>query len=235
MARRDASFSAFDMWQWLPAPVRAAFLGECRPVRIGKGSIIYSQGEEGDSMFRVVSGSVRLSVAHPDGRELLYLLFQPGDCFGSSSCVDSGPRPQTAEAAGPVELQMLPKAGFDRLRAQHPPFEDALLRLMSRHMRLLSELFAGAHLNDLSARVAGRILSMSRSFGQPVANGIELPLHLPQAELAAMVGGTRQSVNRVLHDLKRAGILDVRQSRITIRSPARLMDAANDRIGITVS
>lgn len=185
-------------------------------------------------MFRVLSGSVRLSVAHPDGRELLYLLFQPGDCFGSSSCIDAAPRPQTAEAAGAVELQMLPKAGFDRLRAQHPAFDDALLRLMSRHMRLLSELFAGAHLSDLSARVAGRILSMGRSFGRPGANGIELAVHLPQAELAAMVGGTRQSVNRVLHDLKRAGVLDIRQSRITIRSPARLLTAANDRSGLTV-
>ena len=75
---------------------------------------------------------------------------------------------------------------------------------------------------------------MGRSFGKAGENGIELAVHLPQAELAAMVGGTRQSVNRVLHDLKRAGILDIRQSRITIRSPERLSETANDRVGRAV-
>ena len=59
-------------------------------------------------MSRILSGSVRMSALRHDGREALYLIFEPGDCFGTSSLVDGDPRPQTPSARGEVELQVFP-------------------------------------------------------------------------------------------------------------------------------
>src|SRR5688572_23907227 len=88
----------FDMLQWLPETVGAALIAAAKPRRLPEGGSIYVQEDEGDEMFRLVSGSVRLSVMGADGRDLLYLLFAPGDCFGTSSLVDGESRPHTAEA-----------------------------------------------------------------------------------------------------------------------------------------
>src|SRR3546814_17754513 len=89
-------------------------------------------------MFRLVSGSVRLSVICEEGRELLYPLFGPGDCFGTSSVVDGELRPHRADAFESVQLPVLNTAAINRLRGEYPVVHDPLLQLLSRHMTLLS-------------------------------------------------------------------------------------------------
>ncbi|WP_223262919.1 helix-turn-helix domain-containing protein [Sphingobium sp. SCG-1] len=85
-------------------------------------------------------------------------------------------------------------------------------------MRLLSGFLADAHLSDLSARIAGRILSMARSFGVQDENGVHLSIRITQGELALMVGGARQSVNKILQQLDEQGIVSNRSGRLTVHS-----------------
>ena len=226
--RRD---SPFDMFRWLPADVRDDFVSACRMRRLRPGEQIYDQGDRGDCMFRIVSGAVRLSTMRADGREFLYLLFEPGDCFGASSCIDEGPRPHQAEAADDTELQVLNRSAFDLLRSRHRAFDDALLRLMSGHMRLLSDFLADAHLADLPARVAGRLLSMARGFGVRGGDGVQLSIRLTQSELALMVGGARQSVNKVLQRLEEDGVVSNRGGRLIVHSLDELQRRAGQAAG----
>jgi CRP/FNR family transcriptional regulator, cyclic AMP receptor protein len=216
------SASPFDLLQWLPERACEAFHAAARGRRFGHGELIYSQGDPGNQMYRLVSGAVRLSVARSDGRELLYLLFQPGDCFGTSSLVDGEMRPQTAEAHEACEVEMLGRVGFDQLRSMHREFDDALIRLATRHMRLLSGLFADAHLEAISARVASRILATARSFGRPTPAGIALSVPLTQSELALMVGGSRQTVNKVLQQFQADGLVNLSGGQIIVLSKDRL-------------
>lgn len=210
----------FDLFQWLPEPVIADFNRLARIRRIEAGEIIYSQGDVGARMYRLSTGAVRLSVARGDGRELLYLLFQPGDCFGVSSLIDGQALPHTAEAATATAIQVLDKAGFERLRHDHRAFDDALLRLVTQHMRLLSGYFADAHLDDLASRVASRVLATARSFGRVTPAGVRIALS--QAELALMVGGARQTVNRVLQQFCREGLLRTTPKGMVVTSLERL-------------
>jgi CRP-like cAMP-binding protein len=96
-------------------------------------------------------------------------------------------------------------------------------------MRLLSGLFADASLQDMSARVASRILSVARSFGRPGDDGIELSIALSQTELAAMVGGARQTVNKVIMQFRRDGLLSIRNGRLVIHSTRALKSLASGR------
>lgn len=223
--------SAFDLTQWLPGEARDAFHAEARRVRFTQGELIYSRGDIGDTMFRLVSGAVRLFVARSDGRELLYLLFQPGDCFGMSSFIDGGPLPQTAEAVKDLEAEVLGRTAFARLRAEYRAFDDALLRLATQQMRALSSLLADTHLEDISARIASRILATAESFGLPTDNGISLSIRLSQSELARMVGGSRQTVNRVLQRFHREGLLSTVGGRLTIHSLDGLKDKLATPLG----
>jgi CRP/FNR family transcriptional regulator len=165
-------------------------------------------------MYRVVSGHVRLTTRHPDGKEAVFLLFVPDDWFGVSSLVDDGTRPQTAECLSDVELDVIGRRDFESLRNDHRSFVDALLRLLARQMRIVSAHYARTSILGLSARIALRLIELS----EVDTNGREnlLSVQLPQSELAAMTGASRQSVNSILQQLQRSGVIRIENRRIVI-------------------
>jgi len=226
-ARLETDHAPFDMFQWISPEAQAAFAGHGHRKRFAEGQTIYMQGEPGAEMFRVMSGAVRLSVISQEGRELLYLLFEPGDCFGISTVVDGEARPHTAEAQLDVELMSLSRSAFNTLRAEFPEVNDAAMRLIARHMRMLSEYFANSNLEQIELRVAARIVEAARSFGQLAPDGIRLSIHLPQNDLALMVGASRQSVNKVLQQFQDSGVLTIEYGTMIIRDLDRLHQLAS--------
>ena len=218
----------FDLFQWLPKGASAAFEQAAQIRRYDEGETIYSQGDPGEHVYRLLSGSVRISVAKADGRELLYLLLEPGDCFGASSCIDGEPRPHTAQAGEDVQIQVLGRKAFERLRAADRSFDDALLRLANKHMRLLSGFLADAYLKSLKARTASRLVAATSSFGIATENGIKLAVRLSQSELALMVGCSRQSVNRILQEFHANGLIQIGYGTLVIRDLPRLRKRATN-------
>lgn len=221
-------YSTYDMLQWMDAEVAQAFQAACVRRHYAAGQIIYLQGDSGQEMYRLISGSVRMSVSRSDGREIIYAMFEPGDCFGDSSMVDDGPRPQTAEARTDVVLDVLDMPSFTRLRERHRRFDDALLKLLASQMRTLSTHFAEASLDELGARVARRILDAIRSFGTAADGGTRLTLRLPQVDIAHMVGASRQSVNKVLQRFRREGLITIEYGNIVVHDPEGIRRAACD-------
>lgn len=218
--------SPFDMLQWMDAEVSQAFQSVAFRRHYTAGQVIYLQGDCGQEMFRLVSGSVRMSVSRCDGRQIIFALFEPGDCFGNSSMVDGGRRPQTTEAQTDVALDVIDMPSFKRLRDRYRGFDDALIQLLACQMRGLSMHFAEASLDGLELRVARRILEATRSFGTGAHNGTRLSLRLPQEDIAHMVGASRQSVNKVLKHLQDEGLLTVEYGNILVHDPEGIRRAA---------
>jgi len=173
-------------------------------------------------MFRLIEGSVRLAVIRSDGREAVFMLFEPGDCFGDSSLVDGGARPQTAEALTNVWVDVLDREAFALLRAKFRAFDDALLKLLAKQMRMVSEQYTYSNLHDLRSRVAARLVEAARSFGTEVDGGTRLTLRLNQSELAAMAGASRQSVNKVLQRLQSEGLVTIEYGNVLVRDLSAL-------------
>lgn len=225
-SRPDASYSPFDLFQWLPLEAQNAFTLASRRMRFADGHPIYSQGEPGNEMFRIVSGSVRMSFLRRDGREALYLILGPGDCFGMRSLVDGAPRSLTTSAQSDVELQVLRRDAFERLRSQHPSFNDGLGRLISLHVRLLCEYFASSTLDDLPCRVAQRLLAQRllevKKSNVTGADAIQLTVRLSQSEIALMVGASRQAVNKVLQKFQNDGLISIEYGSVQIHDVDRL-------------
>jgi|JI10StandDraft_1071094.scaffolds.fasta_scaffold213227_2 CRP/FNR family cyclic AMP-dependent transcriptional regulator len=204
----------FDMMPWLAPEAASAFRAVARRRNLKAGQAIYMQDDLGSEMYRVVSGHVRLTTRHPDGKEAVFLLFVPDDCFGVSSLVDDGTRPQTAECLSDVELDVIVRRDFESLRNDHRSFGDALLRLLARQMRIVSAHYAHTSILGLSARIALRLIELS----EVESNGRDnlLSVQLPQSELAAMTGASRQSVNSILQQLQRSGVIRIENRRVVI-------------------
>ncbi|HVR90571.1 MAG TPA: Crp/Fnr family transcriptional regulator [Novosphingobium sp.] len=201
----------FDLYRWLPDQARAAFSAVVQRRNYSAGRLIYLQADEGHEMFRLIEGEVRLSVMRGNGRELIYLLFKPGDCFGPSSLIDGGRRPHTTEAQTDVTVDTLSRENFQRLRQDHPEFNEALLRLFCAHMRVLSRYVADAALDELPTRLAGRLLAAACMD----ASGVRT-VRLRQAELGRMIGASRQTINRLLQKFRDDGLVELSYSTVEI-------------------
>ena len=208
--------SRFDMIQWMTPQVREAFHASASRRRLSAGQIIYVFGDAAGEMYRIVSGSVRLFATRSDGREVVFLKFQPGDCFGEASLIDNETRPQTAQAVTDVELEVIDAASFTRLRDAYREFDEALLRLLSHQMRFASSLFIDLSLNDLLGRIAGRIQEAAQASRATCDGAATLDLPLSQAEIASMVGASRQTVNKALQQMQSMGLLHTEYNRIIV-------------------
>lgn len=209
-------YSKFDLLQWMDPDAATAFKSAVRVRKYSAGQIIYMEGDAGAEMYRLLSGSVSFVVNRRDGKEMVFTIFEPGGCFGDSSLVDGDVRPHTVEALTDLEVEVLGRADFNRLREGYRSFDDALLRSATRQLRMLCDYFEDASLNPLTARVAGRIVTAAESFGSRHSDGLRLKVPFSQSELAAMVGASRQSVNKVLQSFQAEKLIRIQYGTLII-------------------
>lgn len=217
-----ADYSAFDLFQWLPKRAQDAFTLASHRRQLSDGRPIFNQGERGNELYRLVSGCVRMSSLRASGHEAVYLMLGPGDCFGACSLIDGAPRSQSTRAQGDVVLQILRRDAFERLRSDYPVIDEAMIRYMSRHLRLLASNLASSMLDDLPCRLAQRLLDASRSFDGAAVRRTGAALRLSQTEIAQMVGASRQSVNKVLRRFQLAGLVAIEYGSVRVLDIDRL-------------
>ena len=107
---------------------------------ITKSSVIFSQGDEGDALFGVASGRVRISASASGGREVFLNIMEPGDTFGEIAVMDGLPRTANAMALDTSTLIVIQRADFLPFLEREPLLAIHLLKLMCERLRWTSEL-----------------------------------------------------------------------------------------------
>jgi CRP-like cAMP-binding protein len=170
-----------------------------RSRRFRRGEVIFHIGDPGDALFIIVSGEVKISLPSETGDEAILATLRPGAVFGELALLDGAPRSASATALGPTETVVLPRERFRELIATEAAVRDALLASIAGELRRLTTHVEELHFLDITGRLAARLVRLAQESGTAVdGGGIRLRRNLTQGELAAMVGCTRQSVNKLL-------------------------------------
>ncbi|GAA3573626.1 Crp/Fnr family transcriptional regulator [Amycolatopsis ultiminotia] len=206
-----------DLFGLLTPAAQEDFVARSVSRVVPAGARLYTQEDRHRVMYRIVDGRVWLSYSRPDGKELRYGLVGPGECLGISSLVDGRGLPQSATARTEVTVQVLNWDAFAQLRRKHSCVDDAIMGSMLRDIRILIGFLAEASLDGLPARVARRMLLLSA----PDRDGV-LAVDLPQAELAAVFGVSRQSLNKVLKGFEAQGLVRLSYGVIRLADPPGL-------------
>jgi CRP-like cAMP-binding protein len=181
-----------------------------------RNEVIFHQGDPGDALHVITAGSVKIVLPSPEGEEAIIATLREGDFFGELSLLDGEPRSATAVAVDATETLTLPRAVFHELLDQHPELRDALFSALTRLLRRLTRHVEELHFLDLAGRLAARLAQLARQ-AEPNSDGqVELNWPFTQSDLAAMIGGTRQSVNRLLADLIADGQLRLEHEKLVI-------------------
>jgi CRP/FNR family cyclic AMP-dependent transcriptional regulator len=207
----------------LPEDVAARLLAASQLRKLVRGEQLFAAGSMPDAMFGVVSGAMRTSITSAAGREFVVGLLEPGHWFGEVSLLDGLPRTYTAQAVGECEVAVLPAPSFWPLLQSEPQVHLALTRLVCHRLRLALSWIDDSVLLPLPARLARRITALLQAGGASAAEGI---VPLPQEDLAAQLGVSRQSVNRQLKLWEKEGVVRVAYGRITALDPAALLRLA---------
>ena len=193
-----------------------------REVRLEKGDVLFREGEPGESLFVVSDGLLKVCVSSSGGDELVMRTLSAPDVFGELSVIDGEPRSTTIEAIQPSVVLELDRADLIDLLREQPALIDALLRYVGGYVRRLTEQASDLVFLDLHGRVAKLLVNLAAERGQSQGDEIALDLPMTQSDLAAMVGGSRQSVNQILRTFERRGYLDVSGRQVLILKMDRL-------------
>jgi CRP/FNR family cyclic AMP-dependent transcriptional regulator len=184
--------------------------------RFRRNEVIFHQGDSGDSLHVVASGAVKILLPSAEGEEAIIATLRPGDFFGELALLDGSTRSATAAALEASETLVLPRPVLMDLLGTVPGLGDALLVGLARELRRLTSQVEELHFLDLAGRLAMRLTRLAQE-AQPDASGkISLDWPYTQSDLAAMIGGTRQSVNRLLSELVDEGLIEISPSALVI-------------------
>lgn len=207
-----------DFLRTLPVSLTDALEARAVRRRFGDGDVIFRRGDAGRSLFGVVSGRVQVLGHGADGREFVLTVLGPGEWFGELSLFDGLERTHDNVAIGETELLTVESREVETLLRAHPEFWPPFAELMSHRIRMLFGVLEDAVLLDLPKRLAKRLLLLAGDHGSPTEEGaVAIDVHLPQEDLAAMVGATREAVGRHLKRFERDGWIEIAYGRIVVR------------------
>jgi CRP-like cAMP-binding protein len=207
-------------------PTLAAVAETLRVRRFRRGEIIFHQGDPGDSLHIIESGAVKIALPSPEGAEAIIATLRRGDFFGELALLDGAPRSATAAALEPTETLVLSRDTFHRLIETAPGLRDALYAALVHELRRLTGHVEELHFLDLAGRLALRLARLAREADPGGGREIRLDWPYTQEDLANMIGGTRQSVNRLLSGLADDGLIRIERDALIITDVERLARSA---------
>jgi CRP-like cAMP-binding protein len=185
-----------------------ARLGRVRRYR--RADPVVTAGDDGGDLLVVVAGRLKVLSRSAEGADLVLAVAAAGDTLGELSLLDGAPRSATVEAAEDSVVLWLPGAAIREVIRRNPELADELLRQQAATIRRVNGMVADLVFLDLPRRVAKYVADHTDRHGLA-------RLGLSQSELAAAVGGVRQSVNSALRGLERRGWIHLEGRDITVR------------------
>jgi CRP-like cAMP-binding protein len=187
-----------------------------------RGEAVFTEGEQGDTLFIVISGKVKIGRRAADGRENMLSVMGPSDMFGELSLFDPGPRTATATVLTDARLASLAHSSLRPWINDRPEIAEQLLRVLARRLRRTNDALADLIFTDVPGRVAKALLGLAERFGSEDGNGLRVHHDLTQEELAQLVGASRETVNKALADFSGRGWMRVDSRAVTILDRERL-------------
>jgi CRP-like cAMP-binding protein len=191
-----------------------------------QGKVIFLKASPGTGMMAVLKGRVRISAPSVDGREIVLNVIEPGEVFGEIALLDGKDRTADAIAQTDCELLVIERRSFVPFLKNNPEVALRLLSVLCERLRRTTEQVEDMLFLDLSGRLAKKLRSLAEASAERTEQGHRIATRLSQRELGAMVGMSRESINKQLRQWQNDGIVSVARGAITVTDETALRDLA---------
>jgi len=187
-----------------------------RPRIYQKHEMIFRQGDTDREVYVIVEGKVRIFKISPAGNETSINISSTGAVIGEFAPIDGRPRSASAVTLEQCVLWEMAGALFEQHMAHRPGLGMGMARLLAHKLRLTAAYAETIAQHDAAGRLLHLLLLYNAEFGKEIEAGkrYALNLRLTQTDLASLVGTRRESINRILRDWHKRGLIEYRDGEI---------------------
>jgi len=172
----------------------------------------------------VVQGHVKIGHFSQGGGEVVFAIAGPGEVFGELSLFDEqGERTADAQALEPTECLVIAKGPLLQFLTARPQLLLRIIASLTAYIKQKDATIGDVTFLDIPGRVATKLVQLADAKGRQTPDGISIELNLNQQTLAAMVGATRENVNRALHRFSELGYIRMDRGAITVLNREQLV------------
>lgn len=202
----------------------------CRRRDLARGQLLFSQGDEADGLYIVTAGILRIMLVAGDGRELTLNLMEPGDVVGEISLLDGLPRSAGAVAMTDVTCLVLGQSAFETALDENPSLSRQIIYALCELLRRNTESISDRAFLDLRGRLCRLFGALAVGHGRQGDDGAtEIALPITQTDVAAMLGVTREAVNKQINALSKVGMVRSAQGKVLVLDLDGLADLAKEQ------
>lgn len=186
-------------------------------ITVKNGTYLFYEGDNPENIYLVRSGKVRLSKMTADGKEFSMHLKQRDELVGEVGLFNDMSISVTAEVVEDAILVKFERTTLEDIFRKNGEIAVAFMKWFSRHTQSTQAKFRDLILCGKTGAFYSTLIRFSNSYGVQKDDGILINVQLTNQDVANYIGTTRESVNRMLNDLKREKIIGVEKGYIIIK------------------
>ncbi|MGA2373528.1 MAG: Crp/Fnr family transcriptional regulator [Candidatus Korobacteraceae bacterium] len=207
----------------LPPDALKAFDSIRQAIAYPKGAVLFVEDQSPRGIFVLCKGRARLSICATEGKTLILQISEPGEVLGLSATVSGKPYELTAETMEPCQVNFVKREDFLRFLKEHSAACFRVAEQLSvKYNSACREVRALGLTHSAVEKLAKLLLEWSAKDGEGTKAEPRLKLPFTHEEIGQMMNTSRETVTRVLAELKRRKILQVKGSTVLIRNKEAL-------------
>jgi CRP/FNR family transcriptional regulator len=183
--------------------------------RYPKGATIFRRYDPSDFLYALREGLVKLVARTEKGTEAILYILRPAEIFGELLLSEER-RPFTAVALTDVLAAALSRGKLVALLSSIPMLRLNFIRILSKRLAYVEKGVSDFSHTWSYHRLAKVLLQLGEEFGEETAGGVMIRLTLTHADLANMIGTTRETVTNQLNRFRRMGLIDARGRHLVV-------------------
>ena len=191
-----------------------------------KKEIIFHKSDDGKDMYIIVSGKVSMTSSSSEGKELTVGILGEGELFGEISLFDGRERTATVTAIEATETLIFDQKKLISTIRDNPDISLKLLSAFATRLRYTDQYFEDTVFRQLPGRLAKKLLTLARDFGNDTSNGVQITVKLSQNDIGKMSSASRESVNKQMRIWEEQGLIKFTKGFITINERDKLAEIA---------
>ncbi len=215
-----AFFRKFALFAELDDRELSSIAAVAKTRRYAKDDVIFHADESGDVFCLIREGQVKVTMISPEGKEIILSMLGPGAFFGEMALIDDEPRSATVVATEPLEVVTIWRSDFLQILQENFSITRKILAELSRRLRKMSNRIESLATMDVYGRLARFFLDLAGESGKPLENGYVAVTRPTHQSIANMIGTSRETVSRLIHDLMRQDLLLSEGKTIYLRRTA---------------
>jgi CRP-like cAMP-binding protein len=190
--------------------------------RIRKDELIFLQGDPGQHFFIILEGKVRIFLQDSRGREVILVVLGREDFFGEMSLLDGKTRSASAQAQQETRVYSIAHDEFYRFLERTPVVSLKMLRFLSERLRKADEIIENLALLSVKGRLARLLADWGAKDGKAIEGHTVFRLPMPKTQIAQMLGTSRETVSRMMSELKDEGFISMEGNTVRVEGLDRL-------------